>query len=108
VVAGKRQVLSIGGTNDGSWSDPDPAPQGLLLFDMTDLKWKDSYDATAAAYKRANDIDSFYSNGYVPNPPLLPSLLSFVPNKHSSIDAVEWSSDVVRDMFVTTKSITGM
>lgn len=65
MVAGKRQVLSIGGTNSGGWLEADPAPQGLLLFDMTELKWKDSYDATAAAYKRANDIDSFYTNGYV-------------------------------------------
>ncbi|KAH6628763.1 hypothetical protein F5144DRAFT_580088 [Chaetomium tenue] len=86
VAVGKRQVLSIGGTNSGGWSEPDPAPQGLLLFDMTELKWKDSYDATAAAYERANDIDSFYTDG--------------------SLDAVEWSSNVVRDMFVATKSTT--
>ena len=65
MAVGKRQVLSIGGTDSGGWQEPDPAPQGLVLFDMTELKWKDSYDATAAAYKRANDIDNFYSNGYV-------------------------------------------
>jgi hypothetical protein len=61
---GKRQMLSIGGTIT-SWTDQDPASQGLLLFDMTELKWKDSYDANAAAYERAADIKAWYSNGYV-------------------------------------------
>ncbi len=63
ISVGKRQVLSIGGTASG-WTDQDPAPQGLLLFDMTDLKWKDSYDANAAAYQRATDLKTWYSNGY--------------------------------------------
>jgi hypothetical protein len=60
----KRQVLSIGGSKDG-WDEPDPAPQGLTLFDMTDWKWKDSYDANAAAYERASDLKTWYTNGYV-------------------------------------------
>ena len=62
VSVGNRQVLSIGGTA-GGWADQDPAPQGLLLFDMTDMKWKDSYDANAAAYQRATDLKTWYSNG---------------------------------------------
>jgi hypothetical protein len=76
-------VLSIGGT-DKSRTDPDPAPQGLLLFDMTTLQWKDSYDANAAAYERASDLKTWYSNG--------------------SLDKVEWSSDEVRKLFAATTS----
>ncbi|KAK3290355.1 uncharacterized protein B0H64DRAFT_63622 [Chaetomium fimeti] len=84
VSVGKRQVLSIGGTDTG-WAQPDPAPQGLLLFDMTEMKWKTSYDANAAAYERATVIDTWYNNG--------------------SLDVVEWSSNAVRDMFAS-KSTT--
>ncbi|KAH6855347.1 hypothetical protein B0I37DRAFT_300406 [Chaetomium sp. MPI-CAGE-AT-0009] len=84
VSVGNRQVLSIGGMDRG-WEEPDPAPQGLLLFDMTEMKWKDSYDATAAAYERPTVIQNWYNNG--------------------SFDAVEWSSDVVRNMFAS-KSTT--
>ncbi len=80
---GKRQVLSIGGA-DNTRQDRDPAPQGLLLFDMTDWKWKDSYDANAAAYERATDLKTWYSNG--------------------SLGKVEWSSDEVRKLFVAAGS----
>ncbi len=82
---GNRQVLSVGGA-DNSRTNPDPAPQGLLLFDMTTLEWKDSYDATAAAYERHSDLKAWYGNG--------------------SLGKVEWSSDEVRKLFVaaTTSS----
>lgn len=36
-----------------------------MLFDMTTLKWKDDYDADAAAYERNADLKKWYSNGYV-------------------------------------------
>ncbi len=62
VAIGKRQMLSVGGTRT-DWRDKDPAPQGLLLFDMTEMKWKDSYDANAADYQRAADIGAWYKNG---------------------------------------------
>jgi hypothetical protein len=52
-------VLTIGGT-DGSGADP--APQGLLLFDMTALEWKDSYDADAAAYERNETVQKWYDD----------------------------------------------
>ena len=57
-----------------------------MLFDMTAMEWKDSYDATAAVYERANDLKTWYGNG--------------------SLDKVEWSSDEVRKLFVTTTSTT--
>ncbi|KAK4239396.1 hypothetical protein C8A03DRAFT_43003 [Achaetomium macrosporum] len=48
VSVGNRQLLMIGGTAVGGWENKDTAPQGLALFDMTEMKWKDSYDANAA------------------------------------------------------------
>ena len=65
VAVGKRQILSIGGTNT-AWSQPDPAPQGLVLFDMTEMRWKGSYDANAEAYERSTAIKNWYNNGCVP------------------------------------------
>ncbi|KAG7288143.1 hypothetical protein NEMBOFW57_007667 [Staphylotrichum longicolle] len=62
------------------------AADGLLLFDMTTLQWKDSYDANAAAYERADDLKTWYGNG--------------------SLDKVEWSSDEVRKLFVAATSST--
>jgi hypothetical protein len=102
VGVGKRQVLSIGGTAS-DWTDRDPAPQGLLLFDMTDMKWKNEYDANAAAYQRPAGINTWYNNGYVVH---TPGWGSFLLMSQSSFDAVQWSSDEVRKLF-STKS-TGM
>jgi hypothetical protein len=65
VSVGQRQVLSIGGT-PGNYDQKDRAALGLQLFDMTELKWKSSYDANAAAYQRAPDIEAWYTNGLVP------------------------------------------
>ena len=59
----------------------DEAPNGLLLFDMSTLKWKASYDANAAAYQRADAIKTWYSNG--------------------SMDKVEWSASDVQKLFAT-------
>ncbi|KAK0638453.1 hypothetical protein B0T16DRAFT_421214 [Cercophora newfieldiana] len=81
VAVGKRQVLSIGGTNPylAQWTDPDPAPNGLLVFDMTAMAWRDSYDANAAAYEAPDAVQSWYSKG--------------------SLDSVEWSSEDVKRLF---------
>ncbi|KAK4158055.1 hypothetical protein C8A00DRAFT_39611 [Chaetomidium leptoderma] len=85
VRVGKRQVLSIGGA-DNSRTAADAAPQGLLLFDMTAMEWKDSYDASAAEYERAPALKSWYTNG--------------------SLAKVEWSSDEVQKLFASAASTT--
>jgi hypothetical protein len=59
---GKRQVLSIGGWT-GDWTKKDPFQQGLKLFDMTDMTWKDSYDASVTTYERNADLKTWYTNG---------------------------------------------
>jgi len=65
VAVGKRQVLSIGGTNvyTQQWTEPDPAPQGLHLFDVTAMKWSNSYSADAAAYESPEAVKNWYSSG---------------------------------------------
>jgi hypothetical protein len=65
VSVGQRQVLSIGGTTGDNPADKDPATQGLQLFDVTEMEWKDSYDANAPAYQRAPVIEAWYNNGLV-------------------------------------------
>jgi hypothetical protein len=65
---GKREVLSIGGA-DKSRTDRDPAPQGLILFDMTSLEWKDTHDASTAEYERATSLKDWYSSGYASSVP---------------------------------------
>ena len=47
-------MLSVGGTNGalgtvGSLSEPDPWKQGLGILGLTDLTWKDRYDAAETA-----------------------------------------------------------
>jgi hypothetical protein len=45
----------------------DPWPQGLGIFDLTEMKWKDSYDADAAPYVTPQQIkDSIAANGMYP------------------------------------------
>jgi hypothetical protein len=59
VAVGNRQVLSIGGLNsftDEPWAQADAAPQGLLLFDMTEMEWLDTYNADAAPYMSHQSI----------------------------------------------------
>lgn len=85
VVVGKRQILSIGGadrqTQGAGMTQKDEAPNGLLLFDMSTLKWKDSYDANAAGYQRADVIKAWYSKG--------------------SMDNVEWADADLQKVFAT-------
>jgi hypothetical protein len=64
VAIGNRQVLSIGGLNsftDKPWEQTDAAHQGLLLFDMTEMEWLDTYNADAAPYQSHQSIRDWYA-----------------------------------------------
>lgn len=68
VVAGRRQMLSIGGINSrlgipGQWEDKDPRPQGLGIFDLSEMSWRDSYDADADEYRSPGVVSSWYEDG---------------------------------------------
>lgn len=70
------QMIMIGGQNprysrhmlgDGDTQNapPDPWPQGVGVFDMTSLKFQDSYRAKAGAYKTPDTIKTYHSIEFV-------------------------------------------
>ncbi|KAK4171211.1 hypothetical protein QBC36DRAFT_340409 [Triangularia setosa] len=81
--AGKRQVVSIGGTAPG-WREPDMAPQGLMVFDMSSMTWKYDYDANAGDYESPQVIKDWYKNG--------------------SLNNVKWSSPKLQQVFAPGSS----
>lgn len=50
------QMIIIGGTDYKLSEDRDPWPQGVGVFDMTALNFKDSYQANAGPYKTPDMI----------------------------------------------------
>ncbi|KAI0140080.1 hypothetical protein F4776DRAFT_575508 [Hypoxylon sp. NC0597] len=68
VGRGKRQMLSYGGVDGGQLlrdptTTPDPWKQGLGIYDMTEMKWADSYDPNAAKYESPAVVSDWYANG---------------------------------------------
>ena len=68
-----RQMIVVGGNimtqqaiseNNGTWpySVVDPWPQGLGVFDITDMEWKDSYDAGAGPYRTPEMVKQYYAS----------------------------------------------
>ena len=54
-TTGDRQMISIGGYNSSGWINDAPwnsdtSTYGIGVFDMTDLRWKESYDVHAGQY----------------------------------------------------------
>ncbi|KAI1758678.1 hypothetical protein GGR53DRAFT_216217 [Hypoxylon sp. FL1150] len=91
VGKGKRQMLSYGGVDGGSGLrsstiTPDPWRQGLGIFDMTEMKWMDSYDPNATNYDAPADVSGWYVRGGMKN--------------------VMWTDDAVKQLFVNDSSIT--
>ena len=39
----------------------DPFAKGLGVFDMTEMRWKDSYDANALAYRTPEAVKGWYA-----------------------------------------------
>ncbi|TDZ23877.1 Kelch repeat-containing protein [Colletotrichum orbiculare MAFF 240422] len=83
-IAGQRQMVTVGGIYrplgvPGFFRDKDPLPQGLGVFDLVDLKWKDEYDAGAAAYDTPDLVKSWYNDG--------------------NLASVEYTSDDVASLF---------
>ena len=71
-IVGNRQMLTIGGLNASgtdpvdAWFSPDSFTQGIGVFDMTDMRWASSYDATAAPYAQPEVVRAWYNKKYVP------------------------------------------
>ncbi|KAF6832605.1 kelch repeat protein [Colletotrichum musicola] len=85
VVGGKRQMLVVGGLGDEHWDTltPDPWPQGLGIFDMTDLEWKTEYNANAEDYETPSTVKTWYDQ--------------------NTLESVEWSSPQVKELFLSEK-----
>ena len=68
--ARNRQMVSIGGIQsniDSNLEVKDPWPLGLEIFDLTDLVWKQGYDANAQAYVTPQLIKQYVAaNGSYP------------------------------------------
>ncbi|KAH8752940.1 hypothetical protein BGZ57DRAFT_912299 [Hyaloscypha finlandica] len=69
-VVGRRQLVTIGGLNHhyspsipNVWDVKDTFSQGLGIFDMTDMVWKDSYDANASDYRSPEVVKDWYAAG---------------------------------------------
>ena len=69
IVAGNRQMLSIGGLNPSATSqiaafnDTDPFWQGIKVFDLTLLQWTNHYNASAAPYTVPTAVAAHYAAG---------------------------------------------
>jgi hypothetical protein len=66
----ERQMIAIGGIPaniNSQYFTTDSWTQGLKTFDLTDMEWKDSFDAGAAAYKTLKQIKDYIErNGQYP------------------------------------------
>ncbi|KAI9748444.1 MAG: hypothetical protein M4579_007219 [Chaenotheca gracillima] len=83
-VAGKRQMISVGGLNQSletnTWyAGVDQITRGIGVFDLTALEWSDKYDANADGYQSPDIVKNWYASG-----------------KQST---VQWASDEVRALF---------
>ncbi|KAL2201689.1 hypothetical protein CC79DRAFT_1402301 [Sarocladium strictum] len=84
VLAGNRQMVVVGGLPGFSgeawaWAEEDEFANGIAVFDLTKLEWSDGYDANANSYVAPESVRKWYNDG--------------------GMNKVEWSSDVVENMF---------
>jgi len=66
------QVLTIGGVDSAQngpnnlyndvFSTPDPFKQGLAIFDLGTMSWKNSYASKQVTYAPAPAVQSFYAS----------------------------------------------
>ena len=63
-------MIAVGGITpniDESIETADPWPQGLGIFDLTEMAWKSSYDAAAGPYETPKQVkDYIAANGQYP------------------------------------------
>ncbi|KAL8684626.1 MAG: hypothetical protein Q9218_008211 [Villophora microphyllina] len=85
-IVGNRQMLPIGGRNpldDGQGIlSPDPKKRGLQIFDLTEMRWIDWYDADAAPYRTPQVVKDWYQK--------------------NGTSSVQWDDPKVRDFFQDT------
>lgn len=52
-----------------AWDEEDDWANGIGVFDLTDLKWKDEYDPDAAVYMTPESVQKWYLDGSVVRSP---------------------------------------
>jgi len=57
-------MLSIGGRNPSQQviAETDNFPNGLGVFDMTELSWVNSYNPDAASYEQPDIVKQYYAS----------------------------------------------
>ncbi|KAL8716468.1 MAG: hypothetical protein Q9225_006206 [Loekoesia sp. 1 TL-2023] len=82
-VVGSRQMMSIGGLNpldaNADKVSQDTAVHGLRIFDLTEMRWSDSYDANAAPYMTPQAVKDWY--------------------QQNGTSSVQWNDPMVREFF---------
>ncbi|VUC25996.1 unnamed protein product [Clonostachys rosea] len=85
-IAGKRQMISVGGidkTNSSdAWTSQDPWYNTLGVFDLAELKWKDVYDPNLGDYNTPSEIWSYYTD--------------------QALEQIQWDMPEVTNMFMTS------
>ncbi|OTB05482.1 hypothetical protein M426DRAFT_319745 [Hypoxylon sp. CI-4A] len=92
VGKGKRQMLSYGGINGepglpggNTETTADPWKQGLGVYDMSEMTWKDSFDPDAADYESPAVVTDWYANG--------------------GMDKVTWCDEGLKGLFINDSAI---
>lgn len=86
-IAGKRQMLVVGGVNPAGniWLPADPWTQGLNVFDLTEMRWVGGYNVEAEDYITPAVVKSWYNeNGMYP----------------------DWDSSEIQDIFIVNGQST--
>ena len=65
IVSGGLDPTMPSGLDPWNWNTTaDPWPQCIGVFDMTELRWKSSYEAKAPPYTSSDIIKQYYQSGY--------------------------------------------
>jgi hypothetical protein len=62
-LAGKSQIIVVGGGETDDDSAADPWPQGLNVFDLSTLQWASSFNPDADEYEPPDFIREWYEDG---------------------------------------------
>lgn len=68
IIPDNRQMIVVGGGAEAggpNYEKPDVLAQGLGVFDLHTLSWKDRYDANAGPYEPPQTVTDWYDEGYV-------------------------------------------
>lgn len=105
IIPNNRQMIIVGGSanaNGAAYEKRDEFAQGLGVFDLPTLSWKDRYDADAGPYEPPQRVADWYNAGYA-----LPTILGHTStgayeSTFRNLDKVQWTNDKVKSLFGET------